>query len=221
MPGGIGILGGTFNPIHFGHLRAAEELREQLGLDQVRLIPSAIPPHKEAPNMAPAPDRLRMVELALMDAPGCAASNIEINRPGPSYSVETLRTLRAELGPDYRLVFLIGFDAFREFASWKEYAAIFALCDVAVMTRPPWPDRLALKDLPIATREAFRYDKSSESFCHSSGRRVQLARITALDISATAIRSAVAAGRSIRFLVPPAVADYIATHRLYRRDTAR
>ncbi len=143
MPGGIGILGGTFNPIHFGHLRAAEELREQLGLDQVRLIPSAIPPHKEAPNMAPAPDRLRMVELALMDAPGCAASNIEINRPGPSYSVETLRTLRAELGPDYRLVFLIGFDAFREFASWKEYAAIFALCDVAVMTRPPWPDRLA------------------------------------------------------------------------------
>jgi nicotinate-nucleotide adenylyltransferase len=214
---GVGILGGTFDPVHVGHLRAAEEVREGQDLDEVRLVPAAVPPHKERAGVVAAPHRLRMVELALAGIPGLRASDIELARPGPSYSIETLRAVRAELGDAARLVFAVGYDAFRDFGTWKEHAGIFALCDVVVVTRPPWPERLALEEIPVAAREAFWYDPTSESFRHRSGHVLTLQRITALDISAAAIRARVRAGRSIRFLVPPAVESYIAAHGLYRQ----
>ena len=219
--GGIGVFGGTFNPIHLGHLRAAEEVREALGLDEVRFVPSATPPHKEADGLAPAADRLCMVELAIAGVSEFRASPVELERPGPSYSIDTLRSLRAEVGPR-RLVFLLGIDAFREFHTWKEHAAIFALCDVVVVTRPPWPEQLAPAEIPLAAREAFGYDLLSDSFRHASGHVLTIQRITALDISAASIRARVAADRSIRFLVPPTVAAYIAERGLYRQgDAAR
>jgi len=214
---GVGILGGTFDPVHVGHLRAAEEVREGQDLDEVRLVPAAVPPHKERAGVVAAPHRLRMVELALAGVPGLRASDVELARPGPSYSIETLRAVRAELGDAARLVFAIGYDAFRDFGTWKEHAGIFALCDVVVVTRPPWPERLALEEIPVAAREAFCYDSISESFRHRSGHVLTLQRITALDVSAAAIRARVRAGRSIRFLVPPAVESYIAQQGLYRQ----
>ena len=203
MPG-IGVFGGTFNPIHLGHLRAAEEVREAQDLDEMRLVPAAVPPHKSGAVASPA--------LRVWD--------VELGRPGRSYSVETLRTLRAEVGAAVRVVFVLGRDAFADFDSWKEHAAIFALCDIVVMTRPPWPAHLALDDFPVASRGAFRYDLVSEAFRHESGHVVALQRITALDISATAIRTRVAARQSIRFLVPAAVETYIASHGLYRQEDA-
>ena len=222
MPGGVGILGGTFDPIHQGHLRAAEELRETERLDVVRLVPSAAPPHKTGVEVSPPTDRLRMVELAIAGFPGLAAWDIELARPGPSYSVDTLRALRAEVGPGGRIVFALGRDAFAEFHTWKEPDAILGLCEVVVLTRPPWAETLALVDFPVATRAALRYDAGSGSFHHGSGHSVKLLRITGLDISATAIRAHVAAGRSIRFLVPPAVEAYIGERGLYRgRAVAR
>lgn len=213
--GGIGVLGGSFNPVHLGHLRAAEELREGQALDEVLLVPAAVPPHKDATGIAPAHHRLRMLELGIAGRPGLRAARLELDRPGPSYSIDTLRTLRAEIG-DRRLVFAVGWDAFREIGTWKEYAAIFATCDVVVVTRPPGPSRLTIEDIPVAAKEAFCYDPTSESFRHASGHVLSLQRITALDISAAAIRARVAAGRSIGFLVPAAVETYIEAQRLYR-----
>jgi len=213
--GGIGVLGGSFNPVHLGHLRAAEEVRESQRLDEVRLVPAAVPPHKDPTALAPAHHRLRMLELAIAGSAGLRASRLEIDRPGPSYSIDTLRAFRAEVG-SARLVFAVGWDAFRELGTWKHYADIFATCDVVVVTRPPGPTSLALDDIPVAARKAFCYDPSSESFRHASGYVLSLQRITALDISAAAIRARVAARRSIRFLVPPAVEAYIDAQRLYR-----
>jgi len=213
--GGIGVLGGSFNPVHLGHLRAAEEVREGQALDEMLLVPAAVPPHKDATGIAPAHHRLRMLELAIASRPGLRAARLELDRPGPSYSIDTLRALRGEIG-DRRLVFAVGWDAFREIGTWKEHTAIFATCDVVVVTRPPGPMRLTIEDIPVAAKEAFCYDPSSESFRHASGHVLSLQRITALDISAAAIRARVAAGRSIGFLVPAEVETYIEAHRLYR-----
>lgn len=218
MPGGIGILGGTFDPIHLAHLRAAEEVREAEGLDEVRFVPSAVPPHKDGGGVATAADRARMVELATAALPAFRVWDVELVRPGPSYSVDTLRALRAEVGPDARIVFALGRDAFAEFHTWREHAAIFALCDIVVLTRPRRPCTLALEDFPVAAREAFRYDPASAGFRHVSGRRVTLLAIAPLDISATDIRARARAGRSIRFLVPDGVREYIEARGLYRAE---
>ena len=217
---GVGILGGTFDPIHVAHLRAAEELREAEGLDEIRFVPSAVPPHKGAGGITAAAHRLRMVELAVAHEPGFRVWPVELQRGGPSYSVDTLRALRAEIGTAARVVFALGRDAFADFASWKDPAEICALCDIVVLTRPPWSTTLTLADLPVAARGAFCYDVSSDTFRHASGHLVKLIAITPLDISATAIRDRVRTGRSIRYLVPTPVEDYIASHRLYRAEGA-
>lgn len=213
--GGVGVLGGTFDPIHLAHLRVAEEVREAHALDEVRLVPCAVPPHKVRGAAAPARDRLAMVERAVAGHPGLVAWDVELGRAGPSYSIDTLRALRAERGPAGRIVFVLGWDAFTEIRTWKEYAAIFGLCDVVVVTRPTHPARLALDDFPVAARRAFLYDRGSAGFRHVSGHRVTLQRVTALDISATDVRTRVRAGRSIRFLVPEPVRRYIHDHDLY------
>lgn len=218
--GGIGVFGGTFNPIHLGHLRAAEEVREAERLDEVRFVPAALPPHKEAATLVTAAHRLRMVELAVAGVPGFRVSTVELERGGVSYSVDTLRAVRSEVSDAARIVFVVGYDAFRDFHTWKEHATIFALCDVVVVSRPPWPATLAREEIPLAAREAFWYDSISEVFRHPSGHVLKLQRITALDISAASIRTRLADGRSIRFLVPSAVAEYIAEHRLYRQEDA-
>jgi nicotinate-nucleotide adenylyltransferase len=215
---GIGIFGGTFDPTHLGHLRAAEEVREAEALDEVRFVPAALPPHKEAAALVTAAHRLRMVELAIAGVPGFRVSSLELERTGLSYSVDTLRAVRTEVGDRVRVVFVLGHDAFRDFHTWKEHAAIFGLCDVVVVTRPPAPATLAHEEIPLAAREAFCYESSSGVFRHRSGHVLKLQRITALDISAASIRARVAAGRSIRFLVPSSVAGYIAEHGLYRQE---
>jgi nicotinate-nucleotide adenylyltransferase len=129
-----------------------------------------------------------------------------------------VRALRAELGPDARIVFIMGRDAFDEFHTWREPETILSLCDVVVMTRPPWSGDLSLDDLRVARGGPFRYDAASGTIRHASGRGVSLQRITALDISASAIRALVSARRSIRFLVPAAVEAYIQAHGLYRPE---
>ena len=218
MPGGVGIFGGTFNPIHIAHLRAALEVRDALALDEIRFVPAALPPHKGTAGLAEASDRLRMVELATAGVPGFRAWPIELERSGPSYTVDTVRALRAEVGPDGRVVLILGRDAFADFHTWRDPAAILALCDIVVMTRPPWAEAIALDEFPVATRDTICYDQRSEVFRHESGHVVTLQRITSLDISASALRIQLAAGRSVRFLVPPAVEEYIEARGLYRSE---
>ena len=220
MPDGVGIFGGTFDPVHLGHLRAAEDVRETLDLAEIRFVPAATPPHKDALTVAAAAARLRMLELATAGVPGFRVWPIELARRGPSYSVDTIRALRDELGAAARLAFVLGRDAFAEFHTWKEHAAIFALSDVVVITRPPHLGPLSLEEFPIATRGTFCYDPASGSFHHESGHRVIPLSVVPLDISATDIRSRLGNGRSIRFLVPTAVEAYLHSSGLYRSTRA-
>src|SRR5262245_42356317 len=220
MPDGIGIFGGTFDPVHLGHLRAAEDVREALDLAEIRFVPAAVPPHKDARAVTAPAARLHMLELATQGVPGFRVWPVELERQGPSYSIDTIRALRAEVGPSRRIAFVVGRDAFAEFDTWKEHAAIFALCDVVVMTRPPHHEALAMADIPVAARQAFCYDPGSGSFHHESGHRVIPLSVVPLDISATDIRARLAAGHSIRFLVPAAVEAYLAATHLYRSTHA-
>jgi len=217
----IGIFGGTFNPVHLAHLRCAEEVRETQGLERVLFIPSAVPPHKAGAEVVAAEHRLAMVRLAVAGNPAFRVSTIEIRRAGHSYSVDTLRLLHTRL-PGCRFVFILGMDAFRDIATWKEYAAIFSLCDIVVISRPPDDQAPGLDALPIAVRSAFCYGSSKLEMRHTSGCCIRFQRISALDISASSIRQRLRAGRSIRYLVPASVERYIARHGLYApRGVAR
>jgi nicotinate-nucleotide adenylyltransferase len=193
----LGVFGGTFNPVHLGHLRAAEEVREALGLDRVLFVPAKIPPHKPGRSIAPPDVRLDLVRRAVRGNPGFGVSERELLRPGPSYSVDTLRELRAETGPDARLWFLLGADAYREIHTWYRYPDLFRLADVAVMHRPPDP-------VPDASPSGLEgeFAPTALGFRHRSGREVRFVPVTLLDISSTAVRQALAQGRSVRYLVP-------------------
>jgi nicotinate-nucleotide adenylyltransferase len=216
----IGLQGGSFNPVHFGHLRAAEEVRELAGLDEVWLVLAASPPHKDRRDVADARHRLAMLELAVRGAPHLRIEPCELSRPGPSYTIDTVHALRASHpGVDFALV--LGIDAFRDIVSWHRFEDLLGACDVIVTSRPPerverGPDALERLAIPIAVREAFRYEAEREWFRHRSGRRLELVPVTGLDISASQLRDLVHAGRSIRFLCDRDVVSYIDAHGLYR-----
>jgi nicotinate-nucleotide adenylyltransferase len=215
----IGLFGGTFNPIHLGHLRSAEEVREAFALDRIYFVPAASPPHKSANGLASAAHRLRMVELAVADNPYFSTSAVELERPGMSYSVDTIRYFLATVRPS-SLLFIVGIDAFRELATWKEYTAIPGLCDLLVTSRPGMPTPPPEQFLPVALKTLFWYDSASNVYRHSSGHSLILYEIAGLDIAASTIREKLHHGKSIRYLVPLAVEAYITHHALYRSEGA-
>ncbi len=214
----IGILGGTFNPIHIAHLRIAEEVREACGLDRVLFIPAATPPHKALADEVPFGQRLAMVAAAIADNPAFAASDLESRRSGKSYSVHTLEILRAE-NPGVEYFFIMGMDSFREISSWREYRRLFALCHLVVTARPGSDSAPPPELLPVAVRDEFCYDGASQKLVHRSGFTVIFLKETYLDISSTRIRELRTAGRSVRYLVPVAVENYLHQHALYRGVT--
>jgi nicotinate-nucleotide adenylyltransferase len=188
----LGLLGGSFDPIHFGHLRAAENAREALGLGQVRFIPAGEPPHKPKGGLSAAEDRLAMVRLATASNPAFTVSDLEVRRDGPSYTLHTLLAIAAE--PEGHEIFLIvGSDTLSEMESWREPQRIFGLCTVAVAARP-----------------------GARAGGPPAGARVVTVPGPELPLSATAVRERARGGGSVRYLVPDAVADYIETRRLYR-----
>lgn len=213
----LGILGGTFNPIHVGHLRAAEEVREALGLERVILVPSALPPHKRAAAgdaIAPAAARLAWVEAAVSGNPGLGADGTEVLRGGRSYTIDTLRAFGLRTAPELP-VFAIGHDAFADLGSWRESEALLRLAHFAVMTRPPLHGALA-DWLPKCARDDFELAPDGLSARHRDApswiRRIE---VTALDISSSGIRERLRAGRSIRYLVPEAVREAIEASGVY------
>jgi nicotinate-nucleotide adenylyltransferase len=208
----LGLLGGTFDPIHFGHLRSAEEVREAFELEQVLFMIAAAPPHKKRGVMAPFPHRFEMARLALKRVPHFVASNLEEARGGPSYSVETLRELHRSYHDRAELFFIVGLDAFLDITTWREYQALFELTNMIVITRPGYS---WTKLRPVLKRELGFTREGEHTFRHSSGLAVHLHETTLLGISSTQIRELAAQGRSIRFLVPEAVEDYIRRHHLY------
>jgi nicotinate-nucleotide adenylyltransferase len=215
--GGIGVLGGTFNPIHLGHLRAAEEVCEILGLKRMIFVPSAEPPHKEDDRQAIAPAKLRCewVRRAIAGNPRFAVDPLEIERPGPSYSVDTLRSFGERLAPE-KPIFVIGQDAFAEIETWREPSTLFALCHFAVITRPPSGDGSLAQLLPARFARHFELDGEGESGRHrTAGTWIRRIHISALDVSATDIRSRIREGRSVRYLVPETVRRAIITSGIY------
>jgi nicotinate-nucleotide adenylyltransferase len=214
----VGIFGGTFNPIHLGHLRAAEEVVEALALELMLFVPSARPPHKAGDPgdpIAPAELRLAWVRAAVADNPRFAVDPLEIERDGPSFSVDTLRVLGARTAPE-RPVFVIGQDAFAELGTWREPETIFELTHFAVTTRPPLA-RGSLADwLPKVVRDDFELAPDGLSGRHRrAGTWIRLVEITALDISASDIRARLRAGRSVRYLLPEAVRDAVVASGIY------
>ena len=210
----IGVFGGTFNPIHLGHLRAAEEVREQLGLARMLFVPAADPPlkgHDEEP-LAPAAQRLAWVEAAVKGHPGFEASGIELERTGKSFTVDTLRVL-SERNPGDRLVFVVGCDAFRELGSWYEPEVLLSQSDFAVVTRPPTSEQEGLRDwIPEDLQAGFAFDLEGplETAHHgSAGTRIERVAIPGLDISATDIRRRIRGSRSIRYLVPETIRESV------------
>jgi nicotinate-nucleotide adenylyltransferase len=211
----IGLFGGTFDPIHWGHLRSAEEVSETFGLDRVYFIPAALPPHKRGQTTTAARDRLRMVRLAVGKNPKFSVSTAEISRPGVSYSIDTIREFAATLNKGDVHYFIIGLDAFREIRTWKDFAAIFPLCNFIVTSRPGSKEKDPLKGTGVAVKKLFCYDFKQKNYRHRSGTRVYFDELTDIAISASEIRALVKDGKSIRYLVPSEVEDYIKRRALY------
>lgn len=211
----VGIYGGTFDPVHLGHLRCVEEAREILGLDRVLIVPAADPPHKQGRSISAARHRLAMLRSAVRGHPLFGVSTIEIGRPGASFTIDTLRQLRARR-PDWDLTLLMGSDSFAEIATWKEHEALFDIADIGVFSRPPLSVRYGRAALPVAVRSQFRYASDRNTLINQTGKRVSFLRVSSIDISATDIRGRVRRGRSIRYLVPASVERYIEREQLYR-----
>jgi nicotinate-nucleotide adenylyltransferase len=212
----IGVFGGTFDPIHIGHLRCAEEAREQLALDEILFVPASDPPHKTR-RVTPAAHRLAMARLATAGNPAFRVSTVELERDGPSYTIDTLLELREHLPATVALTLLVGLDAFRDIGTWKEYRALFALADVGVWSRPPLSTAALRSLVPVAARRDFCYGPTRETLRHRTGTQIRFVTVTALEVSASAIRRRVQRRQSIRYLVPPAVERYVTRHRLYAR----
>ncbi|ENA33182.1 MULTISPECIES: nicotinate-nucleotide adenylyltransferase [Pseudomonas] len=210
----IGLFGGTFDPIHIGHLRSALEVAEQLGLDELRLIPGARPPHRNAPQVS-AQQRLEMVRLAVEGVEYLRVDDIEFRRERPSYTIETLEALRRDMGPHVQLLLMLGWDAFCGLPGWHRWTELLDHCHILVLQRPDADSEppQALCDLIAA-----RTQSDPQALSGPAGQITYIWQ-TPLAVSATQIRGLLAAGKSVRFLVPDAVMNYIETHGLYRATT--
>ena len=210
-----GILGGTFNPIHLAHLRIAEEVHQACKLDQTLFIPAAEPPHKDVAGEISFAHRLTMVEEAIKGYPDFQASDLELQRSGKSFSVDTLEILRQQ-DPHGERYFIIGLDSYRDIASWKEFSRIFSLSHVVVTTRPGIVVKEPLEPLPVAMHQDFCYDEGSKKIRYKSGNCLIFLEETRLDISSSQIRARLKEGQPIKHLVPAAVAAYIEKNGLYK-----
>ncbi len=213
----LGILGGTFDPVHLGHLQAARDTAAACDLDEVLLVLSARPPHKPQAEPAPIADRLQMLELATAGDPLFEVSDIEARRSGPSYMMDTLSAL-AEQHSDTRLALIMGYDAYTDIDTWYRAGDLLELADVIVTSRPDHARRAPTTPLkpPIAARNACCYDPDIGRYIHSSGHSLRYHQLTTgLSISASAVRAQRAAKQDITDLVGSRVADYIEKRQLY------
>jgi nicotinate-nucleotide adenylyltransferase len=214
----VGIYGGTFNPIHVGHLRAAEEVAEALGLERVLFVPSAQPPHKSpGPDdpIAPAADRLAWVRAAVASNPRFEVDALEVERGGSSFAVDTLRDIAKRTAPE-RPVFIIGHDAFVDLGSWREPDALLRIANFAVTTRPPVARGSLREWLPGVFEDSVEIAPDGRSGRHrSAGTWIRLLEITLIDVSSSDIRSRLRKGRSVRYLIPDPVIEAIARSGAY------
>lgn len=208
----IGLFGGTFDPIHLGHLRCAQEIGEAFHLSQVIFILAATPPHKEDRPIISTKHRWNMVKVAIADNPAFISSDVEIRREGKSYSIETISYYHRNLREGERLFFILGADSFCEMETWKDYPQLFTLCDFIVISRPHFDPMQAR----VLRSEGFQREGGEDRFLHPSGHSLYLHEVTPIGISSTEIRRAIKDGRSITYLVPKEVEEYILKQGLYQ-----
>ena len=216
----VGLLGGTFNPIHYGHLRAAEEAAVGLGLDRVVFIPAARSPFKEDSPVISYRHRRHMVWLATARRPGFYLSDVEGLRSGVSYTVETLEYFQRRFDGRTRLYFIIGLDAFLEVYAWKDFKKLFQLADFAVAARPGSDPDLLSVVLKKHVDSGYSWDIDQSAFVCSGLRPVHYNPAGRMDISSTDIRGRLARGESVKYLLPEPVLQYIETNGLYRSAPA-
>jgi nicotinate-nucleotide adenylyltransferase len=221
-PRRIGLFGGTFNPIHSGHVQVARDVLHKFKLTVVQFIPSALPPHKTEGFLASAADRYAMACKALADEPGLEVSDIEIRRSGPSYTIDTLRRFMDEQPRDLHLFFMVGLDAFLEIHTWKKYRQLFNLAAFIVMTRPhaaKTDQEMEMLTLQFARKrisDAYELSEKRDALMHPEKQAIYLAAVPPVDISSSRIRDMIREGRSVRQWVAPKVAAYIENKGLYQ-----
>ena len=218
----IGLFGGTYNPIHIGHLRAALEVKEGFNLDEVFLIPAALPPHKMPSEVADAGDRLHMLSLALEDVPGLTISDVELKRSGPSYTIDTVQHFKRNAPDQFQIYLIMGMDAFLEIDTWKSYDELLLQIPFIIINRPK--PGSADKDNGLEFMEKFLASKISTDYVYSESQNCYRAKnkqpvyvfeVTSLDISSTRVRNLINKGRSIEYFVPRKVAEFINSKGLY------
>ena len=223
----IGIFGGTFNPIHQGHLRIAGEVLEQLSLDRVIFMPSGEPPHKKDSDVVTPDHRLEMVRLAVRSHEKFEVSTLEVDRKGPSYSVDTVKELRSLLGRETELFFIVGIDAFLDVMTWKRPEELFSLCHFVVISRPGYrfSDLKGLPPLqgtPVSSLASLdRCEIRSLEGPLSPRSRLFLQTVTPCDVSATELRQRIGQGEDLKNLLPEPIKLYILKKKLYRDSSTR
>ena len=209
----IGIYGGTFDPVHYGHLRPAIDVYSELGLSEVRLIPTGVPAHRDLP-MASSEQRFQMLLLAIDNVAGLSIDDREIQRDGPSYMIDTIRSLQAEF-PNEKFCLIVGMDAFIGFESWRDWKTIVELVNIVITYRPNFDiNSIAESDLKKYIHGA--ETKNKDEFLASPGGHCFFCPVTQLDISATKIRALVKKGSVLNFLLPDAVIAYLQQNQIYQ-----
>ncbi len=201
----VGVIGGTFDPVHYGHLVIAEEVYAALDLAEMVFVPAGHPPHKSDSLVAAAHHRLAMLELAVVNNPHFSISLVDLERPGPSYTVETLRLLRQQWGEQVAIYFLIGWDSLEDLLTWRDPAGILAQLAFLVAVRRP------------GYHEESGYRDSLEARLPGIKQRLRVVSVPQLEISSTDLRTRVAEGRPIKYQLPESVEQYIEKRRLYQR----
>ena len=222
----LGLLGGSFNPVHNGHLAIARQTREALGLDQVLFIPTRQPPHKPNNSLAPAQDRYKMVHIAIASNPTFAISDVEIRRPGKSYTIDTIRLLQQEYGAQTQLFFLIGLDAFLDFPSWRDPQTLLKLCTFVVLSRPGLSFRslstvALLPPIPYPSLADLDADRISRIEAPIGTHGLICLKLPPSAVSASDIRARIRQGLPAANQLPPLVESYILHHHLYQEDRNR
>ncbi len=218
----IGLFGGTFNPVHLGHLRAALEVKEGFELSKIFLIPAALPPHKIPGDVVDVGDRLQMLNLALENKAEISVSDIELKRSGPSYTIDSVKYFKSTLPEKSQIYLVMGLDAFLEIDSWKSYEELLQQVSIIVINRPK-KDHLFCGDgwirlddyLTSGISGNYKFSESQSCYLSPDKQPIFIFEVTALDISSTKIRSLIKAGRSIGYLVPRKTAEFIKSRGLY------
>lgn len=218
----IGLFGGTFNPVHMGHIKVALGIKEQFRLDEILFIPSALPPHKRLDDIANADVRLEMVRAALANQPGLTASDVEIKRDGPSFTIDTIEHFIKYMPPDTTLFFIVGLDAMLEIKTWRSFDRLFDLISFIVTARPgecsgnrhsQWQELEECLRKDVSRQ--YHFDPDTLSFTHAEKQTVYISEVTFVNISATDIREKIKNGESLKGLLPESVDDMIKTRGLY------